>query len=149
MNAYTFFILLFFHFSPMALTACKKRFLIALPLGIVAGLVCTFLASSSTPAIWGTALMWTIIANRFVIGLVVGFAGAYTRHPVFCFPIPSYFRGFCLGVFVSLSLAAGVMMNPEGTWTIFWAILVAGGVYGSIIDMLATKFGGEGKDLVG
>ncbi len=133
----------------MTLLPRQKRFLIALPLGIVAGLVCTFLASSSTPDIWGTALMWTIIANRFVIGLVVGFAGAYTRHPVFNFPIPSYFRGFCLGVFVSLSLAAGVMMDPTGTWMIFWATLVAGGVYGLIIDMLATKFGGEGKSIAG
>ncbi len=74
----------------------KKRFLIALPLGVLAGIVCTWLASSSTPDIWGTALMWTIIANRWTIGLVVGLAGAYKRHPVFDFSIPSYFRGFML-----------------------------------------------------
>ena len=83
-------------FTMAALSPRKKRFLIALPLGIVAGVICTWLASSSTPDIWGTALMWTIIANRWTIGLIVGFAGAYTRHPVFDFPIPPYLRGFML-----------------------------------------------------
>jgi len=39
-------------------------------------------------------------------------------------------------------------MNPEIPWSIFWASLVAGGVYGSIIDMIATKYGGEGKALL-
>lgn len=58
----------------MALIPRQKRFLIALPLGIVAGLICTYLASGSTPGIWGTAFMWTIITNRMLIGLVVGFA---------------------------------------------------------------------------
>ncbi|MEI6711587.1 MAG: hypothetical protein WCK88_05365 [bacterium] len=48
----------------VALSPGKKRFLIALPLGILAGIVCTWLASSSNSDIWGTALMWTIIANR-------------------------------------------------------------------------------------
>jgi hypothetical protein len=93
--------------------------------------------------------MWTIITDRFLIGLVVGLAGVYTTHPVFGFKLPPCIRGFCLGVFVSLTLAAGYMMNADATWTIFWATLIAGGVYGLIIDMLATKFGGEGKDMIG
>lgn len=83
-------------FSMATLSPRKKRFLIALPLGVVAGLICTWLASSSAPDIWGTALMWTIILNRWTIGLVVAFAGVYMRHPVFDFRIPPYFRGFML-----------------------------------------------------
>jgi hypothetical protein len=132
----------------MTFTPRKKRFLIALPLGIVAGVICTALAASSTPGIWWTALMWTIITNRVLIGLVVGFAWAYTTHPVFEFRIPPYIRGFCLGIFVSLTLASGYMMNADATWTIFCATLIAGWVYGLIIDILATKFGGEGKDMI-
>lgn len=93
--------------------------------------------------------MWTIVTNRFAIGLIVGFAGAYTTHPVFGFRLPPYLRGFCLGVFISLSLAAGAMITPTTTWTIFWATLIAGGIYGSVIDMIATKFGGEGKAIAG
>jgi hypothetical protein len=93
--------------------------------------------------------MWTIITNRFLIGLVVGLAWAYTTHPVLGFKMPPCVRGFCLGVFVSLTLATGYMVNASATWTIFWATLIAGGVYGLVIDMLATKFGGEGKDMIG
>lgn len=130
------------------LSSRKKRFLIALPLGVLAGLICTWLASSSTPDIWGTALMWTIIANRWTIGLVIGLAGVYTKHPVFDFPIPSYFRGFMLGMAVSLSLAAGAMMSPDTSWMIFWGSVVMGGIYGSIIDILATRYGGEGKVVI-
>ncbi len=133
----------------MTLLPRQKRFLIALPLGIVAGLICTTLASSSNPDIWGTALMWTILTDRILIGMVVGLAGTYTHHPVFGFPMPWYVRGFCLGVFVSLPLAAGAMMDPNTAWSIFWATLIAGGVYGLIIDFFATKFGGEGKEIAG
>lgn len=40
------------------------------------------------------------------------------------------------------------MMSPETSWMIFWATVLVGGVYGSIIDMLATRFGGEGKAVI-
>lgn len=110
---------LFLYFLFMKLSSLQKRFVIAIPLSILAGIICFAVANSSTPGIWGTALMWTIITNRIVIGMIVGLAGAYIRHPIFGFPIPSYFRGFCLGVFVSVSLAAGAMMTPETSWMIF------------------------------
>jgi hypothetical protein len=83
-----------------------------------------------------------------LIGLVVGLAGAYVVHPVLGFPLPWFFRGFLLGVFTSLPLAAGAMITPSTTWMIFWATLITGGVYGLIIDFFATKFGGEGKSLL-
>lgn len=136
---------LFSYFLPMALTARKKRFVIAMPLGIFAGLLCTWVSSGSVPGIWGSALMWALITDRMLIGLVVGLAGAYLTHPLFGFPLPWYIRGFCLGVFVSLPLATGAMITPTTAWSIFWATLIAGGVYGLIIDFFATKFGGEGK----
>ena len=63
------------NFSLMTLlTPLRKRFLIAMPLALVAGLICTALASSTNPDIWGTALMWTIITDRILIGMVVGLA---------------------------------------------------------------------------
>jgi len=130
------------------LTPLRKRFLIALPLGLVAGLICTALASSTNPGIWGTALMWTIITDRILIGMVVGLAGAYRRHPVFGFPIPWFVRGTCLGIFVSLPLATGAMMGGTTPWMIFFATLIAGGIYGLVIDGFATKFGGEGKEII-
>ncbi|MEI6711588.1 MAG: hypothetical protein WCK88_05370 [bacterium] len=40
------------------------------------------------------------------------------------------------------------MMSSETTWMIFWATVFMGGIYGSIIDIVATRFGGEGKSVV-
>lgn len=74
----------------------KKRFLIALPLGLMAGILLTWLTGVSTPDIWGTALMWTLITNCYILGLVIALAGAYTRHPVLGFSMPSYVRGCIL-----------------------------------------------------
>lgn len=72
-------------------------------------------------------------------------------HPVFRFPIPAWFRGTVLGTFVSLPLAAGAMVAPAAgtdSWSLFWLTLVAGAVYGLIIDVVATKFGGQGAELL-
>lgn len=95
--------------------------------------------------------MWTILTDRILLGMVVGLAGAYHLHPIFRFPIPAWFRGTCLGVFVSLPLAAGAMVAPAaGTdaWMAFWLTLGAGAVFGLIIDLVATKYGGEGAELL-
>jgi hypothetical protein len=128
------------HFHP------KKRFLIAVPLGIVAGLICVWLSSKTLPDIWWTAMMWTILSNRILIGIVVWLAWAYTHHPILGFSIPWYFRGFIMGVLVSFSLAFGAIASGSAV-EIFWYTLIAGWVYGLVIDFFATKFGGEGKNI--
>ena len=132
-------------------SAAQKRFAIAMPLAVAFGLLCVYLASNSNPGIWGTPLMWTIISDRVLIGMIVGLAGAYSVHPMFRFPIPAWLRGTCLGTFVSVPLACGVLVSPTaGTdpWTVFWLTLAAGAFYGFVIDMLASKFGGEGAELL-
>lgn len=45
-----------------------KRMASALVLGLGAGFICTYLAASGTPNIWGSPLMWIIIVNRMTIG---------------------------------------------------------------------------------
>lgn len=96
--------------------------------------------------------MWIIIVNRMTIGLVVGIAGVFTRHPMFGFRTPPYLRGAVFGAVVSIGLAIGTFITPaSGPYSqtaLFWMTILAGAVYGSIIDMIATKVGGEGKDLL-
>jgi hypothetical protein len=86
------------------------------------------------------------------IGGVVAIVGAYTRHPVFGFPTPSYLRGAVFGAIISIQLAVGVFMSPATGYysqmTLFWLTILAGAIYGSIIDMIATRVGGEGRDLL-
>lgn len=140
----------------MTKTPACKRFLIALPLSLLAGLLCAYLASLTNPAAWQIShpLFWTIVTDRLLIGLTVGLAGPFTTHPVFGFRCWPPLRGAVLGAFASLPLAFGGIIDattlpPEITTTfIFWATVGAGAVYGLLIDVIATRWGGEGRALL-
>ncbi|MEO5376159.1 MAG: hypothetical protein H7832_00005 [Magnetococcus sp. DMHC-6] len=131
-----------------------KRFLIAIGLGGIFGLVCVGLAAHHQPDLASLThpIFWSIFTDRLLIGVVVALAGAYLRHPMFGFPFRPWLRGGCLGAMVSLPLAAGAMGGAAPTgmslWVIFWATFLVGGVYGAIIDIVATRVGGEGTALL-
>ncbi len=130
-----------------------KRIAIAEILGLGAGLLCISFVAKEMPEIWDlkNPLFWTIVINRIVLGLVVGLAGFMTFHPIFKFRCFPFLRGAVFGAVVSLSMAFGGLIgnpHPETMMTIFWATIIAGVVYGMIIDIVATKFGGEGKALL-
>lgn len=131
-----------------------KRFLTAIPLGILAGVLCAYLASSKQPELFSliSPLFWVIVSDRFVLGIMVALAGAYVRHPVFGFRCYAWLRGAVMGALASLPLATGVFLMPAAgdmtSWTVFWLTVGVGAVYGLIIDVIATKIGGEGKDLL-
>ncbi|MBF0181763.1 MAG: hypothetical protein HQM03_17230 [Magnetococcales bacterium] len=132
----------------------KKRFLLAIGLGTLAGLLCVWLAARGQPALGSPShpIFWAILTDRMLIGMVVALAGAYTVHPVLGFPYRPWLRGLCLGVVVSLPLGAGAMGGPapEGvsSWVIFFATLIAGGVYGLAIDVIVSRGGAEGAALL-
>lgn len=127
-----------------------KRKTISVFLGLVFGLLCVFLASMGQESIWGSILMWMIIVNRVIIGAMVFLAGFIKFHPICGIRMYPLFRGFVIGAFVSLDLALGVFMEKvDGeSQKIFWMTIIAGGVYGAIIDFIATKFSAEGEDLL-
>ncbi|MBF0162426.1 MAG: hypothetical protein HQL88_09065 [Magnetococcales bacterium] len=131
-----------------------KRFVTALGLGTLSGLLCLFLAAQGQPelATPGNPIFWAILTDRMLIGMVVALAGAFTRHPILGFSYRPWLRGACMGTVVSLPLAAGAMSGPApqpfSLWTLFFATLIAGGVYGAIIDWVATQVGGEGRSLL-
>lgn len=130
----------------------QKRFLIAMPLGIAFGFLCSYVASRGMAmAFWWTPLMWSIVTDRMLIGLVIGFAGAFEYHPILGFRLYPCIRGTILGAFVSLPLAIGGMISPSAdisAWSIFTATMIAGAIYGCIIDLVATRFGGQGVKIV-
>ncbi|MEO5347016.1 MAG: hypothetical protein H7834_11650 [Magnetococcus sp. YQC-9] len=132
----------------------QTRFKIAIALGALFGLLCTWLASQHQPEIFSVTspIFWSIFTDRLLIGMMIAFAGAFTRHPVLGFPYRPWLRGACLGVMVSLPLAAGAMSGPPqphaSAWMIFWATLLSGAFYGLIIDLVATRFGGQGAELL-
>jgi hypothetical protein len=128
-----------------------KRFLISIVLWILFWFVCTWLASSSNPGIWWSALMWNLLFNRFLIGLVIAMMWVYTIHPVLwfkCFAL----RGAFFWAVISLDIAIGSYISntadPATQFRVFWMTILAWAIYGLIIDIVATKFSGQGKELL-
>ncbi|MDD3646133.1 MAG: hypothetical protein PHH06_01865 [Candidatus Gracilibacteria bacterium] len=138
----------------MAKKMCKpmvKRMFISLTLGALFGLLCAYFASTNTldPNFWGSAVMWSIFFNRFVIGFVVALAGFIVVHPLLNIRMYPVCRGACAGFLVSLSLAFGAYSTGgEQANIIFWGSIVSGMIYGLIIDLVATKVAGEGETLL-
>ncbi|MBF0615029.1 MAG: hypothetical protein HQL92_07725 [Magnetococcales bacterium] len=132
----------------------RKRFLTAMGLGLMFGVLCASLAGQQQPELSSVThpIFWAMVTDRLLIGMTVGFAGAFTYHPVLGFRYRPWLRGGCLGLVVSLPLACGALSAPApaqgSVWIIFWATLLAGAVYGTLIDVLATKIGGEGSILL-
>jgi len=140
-------------------TKFKKRCLISGAMGLAFGLLC-FMGFSSNPDMpvefakfqkWNLSnpMMWSLIANRFAIGFTVGLAGFMTVHPIFKFRLPTILRGLQIGIIISLSLALGSFMGPNADLAKqgFWVTLIFGGIIGMIIDLVATKFAGQGEEL--
>ena len=132
-----------------------KRKLICVSLGLFFGFLCAFLASTGNPTLkadpnfWGSALMWSIVFNRVLIGFVILLAGVITVHPVFKFRFYPWLRGALIGALVSLDISiASLISDAPDKWSIFWITIVAGVIWGLIIDVVATKFAGEGKILL-
>lgn len=90
--------------------------------------------------------MWQIVFNRFLIGIFIFIAGAFTHSPLRWRFWP-WFRGVMMGALVSLDMALGGLLGETST-DIFWAIIISGALYGLIIDVVATKFSAEGKPLI-
>jgi len=128
-----------------------KRFAIAKTLGILFGFLCACLAwkegFNSAPDFWWSAAMWLIVFNRLLLGLVVAFVGVFKTHPLFSFPCYPWLRGAVIGAMVSIDLSIATLANTSN-WNAFWIIIGSGAVFGLIIDVLGTKFGGEGEALL-
>jgi len=130
-----------------------KRMLIALTLGAAAGFLCAYGAAQAGVADalnFSSPMFWTTFINRLTLGFVVGLAGFVMVHPLFGLRCYWWLRGPLMGIFVSLQLAIGTLFTVplSSADSPFWLILIAGGVFGLLIDGCGTRFAGEGKDLM-
>lgn len=100
---------------------------------------------------FGTILIFVIM------GALTGFAGMYTKHPVFGFKLTWYIRGAFIGTLVALAFIflsyeefKSVIESPLISWTgiesPFWA-LIDGAFVGMFMGYMETKMVGEGKEL--
>lgn len=128
-----------------------KRMLISLVLGFAFGLLCAYFASTNIadPNFWGSAIMWSLVFNRFLIGFVVALAWFIVVHPVLKIRMYPICRWACVWLLVSLSLAfGGYAWGWEQALFIFWASIISWIIYGMIIDLVATKIAWEGEVLL-
>ncbi|MAZ67697.1 hypothetical protein CL652_02935 [bacterium] len=123
--------------------------LLALGAGFGIALVDVWLSSATVSNAWDLdgPMFWYVFLNRAAIGFFVAIVGIVTIHPLLnfkMFPI----RGAFVGIWVSLSLAASVFFDDTATWGLFWMVILSGAIYGVAIDVFATKFSGQGKQLL-
>lgn len=126
-----------------------KRLLVALTTGIILAVTDVWFTATTIPEAWdvNSPVFWYIFLNRVAIGFFVAIAGIVTIHPVFgfkMFPI----RGAFVGVWISLSMIGLAFLGTAETSAIVTTAVLSGAVYGIIIDILATKLAGQGRQLL-
>jgi hypothetical protein len=103
-------------------------------------------------------LRWGILLWYTTVGAVIGVFGVFTWHPILKLPMPWWFRAPLIGGWMNFVLTFfaydtlqtlmiynlgenGVISSP------FW-IVAEGVLVGLLIGYFATRFGGEGAEIV-
>ena len=112
-----------------------KRVIVATLAGVVCGLACVGLASSSPGQLpWPVILQ--IIASRTLIGFAIGISSLSLGHWAI--------HGLAMGLVFSLPLAFSGLLapdNPEFSKTAMWiGTVVLGMVYGFLIELITSVF---------
>jgi hypothetical protein len=100
------------------------RLLVTTLLGFVFGVVCWLLASSGQPEM-PTAMSWSIIFSRALLGFVIGISA---------WKINYMLHGIILGFIVSIPMAVSAL--PFQGFKIFLGTLIMGMIYGFLIELI-------------
>lgn len=108
-----------------------KRFYLACLLGILAGVVCVWLASSGGDTLTKKEML-SIFTGRVLIGFVIGISGLRIGWAL---------HGLFIGLSVSIPGAFGAMMSAHGDWgkwEMFAITIVMGMLYGFVIELVTS-----------
>jgi hypothetical protein len=133
------------------------RIAIGKAIGFLFGLIGFVLLPYFLPDV-GWHLRWGILFWYTTVGAIIGVFGVFTYHPVLKLPMPWWFRAPLIGAWMNFVLtffaydAMRAMMNSlieEGgaLSSPFWFV-AEGALIGLIIGFFATRFGGEGKEVI-
>jgi hypothetical protein len=107
-----------------------KRFWICLICGMIAGLICGWTGSAQVPeGVSGAMVFWSAFLNRAFIGFVIGISAwrmSWALH------------GIVIGFLGSLPLAFPLIFTPQAGFNPFFAYLIAGIVWGFLIELVAS-----------
>jgi len=107
----------------------------------------------------GWLIRWGILLWYTTLGAIIGMFGVFTWHPLLKLPMPWWFRGPLMGAWMNFVLAffaydtlQAMMISLFGAdgpvSSPFW-FAAEGALIGLLIDYLATRFAGEGKETAG
>jgi hypothetical protein len=133
------------------------RIAIGKGVGLIFGAIGFVFLAYAMPEV-GSLFHWGVLFWYTTVGAVIGVFGVFTYHPILKLPMPWWVRSSMIGAWMNLVLTlfiyddlAVIMLHFFGENGLlsspFWFVL-EGGIIGLIIGYLATRFGGEGKDIV-
>lgn len=105
----------------------KKRLVIATIFGVLAGIVCCLLASSSGPQPWYFVL--STILGRTLIGFAIGIS---------ILKMQWWLHGIVMGFVFSIPMALQGFYVPGQEMFIFLGTIVMGIIYGFFIELFTT-----------
>jgi hypothetical protein len=109
-----------------------RRIVLAILLGLLFGLFCMWTTSETSIIPISFPNLLAVGYNRIILGLVIGLSGKIMIRPAL--------RGAILGIIISLEIALPTL----NSWFFgFVAYMLAGIVYGIIIDLLSSWFAKE------
>lgn len=137
------------------LSGFGKRVAVGKTVGFVIGLVGFFMLPIILPAA-DSMTRWGILLWYTTFGAIIGVFGVMDHHPLFkSWKFPAWFRGILIGGWLNfvlvffaheqMSMAISAINCPYMT-SPFWFVL-EGAIIGLIIDLVATKYGGEGSKI--
>ncbi len=137
----------------------KPSLILRIAVGKAAGLLVGLAGFILLRVLWPETdplLRWGILLWYTTMGAFIGVYGVVNYHPVLRMPLPWWVRAPLIGgwmnfilVFFAYDLLAAAILGMLGmALSPFWFV-VEGAVVGTVIGLLATKFGGEGKETAG
>jgi hypothetical protein len=105
------------------------RIVAATILGAVAGVVCWQLGKSSGKITLDTPMILGIIANRTLLGFIIGISGLRRLNFLL--------HGVIIGLVATIPMS--IYPLAGGDWVSFALLEVAGAAYGILIELIVTK----------
>ncbi|MDD2907444.1 MAG: hypothetical protein PHH98_02270 [Candidatus Gracilibacteria bacterium] len=136
----------------------KSKLMNRIAVGKAVGLVVGLCGFIMLPFVFENSDLYLRFAILFwytTIGAFIGVMGIMDKHPVLKIPMPFWFRGPMIGAWMNfvlvlfmhdklISLMQGTALSGHSP---FW-LIAEGMIIGFIIDLIATKVVGDGKNLI-
>jgi hypothetical protein len=138
-------------------SSLMTRIIIGKGIGFAVGLI-LFTALPLIMADPGWLLRWGVLFWYTTVGAFIGVFGVFTWHPLLKLPMPWWFRAPLIGGWMNFVLTffayddlqrvINAVFGENGPISSPFWVIIEGMLVGLLIGYFATRFGGEGKEIV-